>query len=83
MERLSSVSVAFMQSPQSKNMKAKLSNITTCRFGPFTLTGPRLSKPGIRAIQMLVNGVREGKVQYDTLENVARALKQVIVADEI
>ncbi len=55
-------------------MNAKLCNLTAYRFGPYRLTGPRLSKPGIKAIQSLASGVRAGKVGEDVLVNVSVAM---------
>ncbi len=44
------------------------------RFGPYTITGPRISRPSVKVLQRITARVRAGELAVQVLVDVAGAL---------
>lgn len=56
------------------SMNAHIDVPSSYRFGPYILVGPKLSKPGVKAVSAIAAAVRAGALGVDVLESVAKKL---------
>jgi hypothetical protein len=50
------------------------------RFGPYVITGPRISRPSVKVLQLLTARVRSGELAVQVLVDVAGALGMGVAA---